>query len=147
MTQRRPAQNLKCKQKRRGSAERSAATEQRSGRPAGHAPALRIDNSHRLHSREPLVRGRRNQGQAAGGQRSSGSKLQVRLVQAGSSGGPGGSRGTKSRAGKVASAAADCTSRTSVRKEGTQRGQGTVPGFKFRPRGVSAPATRAAGPD
>ena len=68
-------------------------------------------------------------------------------MQAGSSGGPGGSRGTKSRAGKVASAAADCTSQTSVRKEGTQHGQGTMPGFKFRPRGVSAPATRAAGPD
>ena len=42
-------------------------------------------------------------------------------MQAGSSGGPGGSRGTKSRAGKVASAAADCTSQTSVRKEGTTR--------------------------
>ena len=49
----------------------------------------------------------------------------------------------------AARAAADCTSQTSVRKEGTQHGQGTVPGFKFQPRGVtvSAPATRAAGPD
>ena len=39
------------------------------------------------------------------------------------------------------------TGPASVRKEGTQHGQGTVPGFKFQPRGVNAPATRAEGPD
>ena len=36
--------------------------ERGSGRPAGHAPALQIDNSHRLHSREPLVRGKEEPG-------------------------------------------------------------------------------------
>ena len=60
----------KAAQRRTWSASESAGAARRgqqqlergSGRPAGHAPALRIDNSHRLQSRRSLVRGKEEPG-------------------------------------------------------------------------------------
>jgi hypothetical protein len=59
VTQEPPSAELEVRVKMRGRRDKvSRELEQGSGRPAGHASALQIDSSHRLHSQRSFVRGK-----------------------------------------------------------------------------------------
>jgi len=143
-------------QRRTTSASENAGTarqgqqgpERGSGRPAGHAAALQIDGSHRLQSQRSLVRGKEQarSGPLAG----SGIGLQVSSLARASAV----YRQPRRQPGRLRIALGKVPEQQqatrvrpqTARKEHNTRPE-TAPGFKFRQRGVSAPAVRAASPE